>query len=151
MKTAQSASSLISNVSRHIAGRFRSQFTIALLAAWIVGGCGPFTVCHASAADPSSNYAPLFAKAGSPSAQSGRSTLGSDFDWAATATTLGDARERWQMFLAQHDPADGSFEDNFHALRVTAARYELARIFYLLGDAASGDAHLRRADPLDLR
>ena len=122
------------------------------LAAWIgvLGAGDQLGASNVSAASLESDYLPVFAKAGPPTAQDDSGTLSGDFQWAAGAATLSEARDRWLEFLARHDPADGTYEDGFHAMRTATAKYELARIFYLIGDAESGDAYLRQADPLDL-
>jgi hypothetical protein len=67
-----------------------------------------------------------------------------------TAPTLAEAVRRWQAFLAVHAPVDDELEDNFQRLHVEAARFELMRAYYLLGQADQGDAVLQRLDPLSV-
>jgi hypothetical protein len=77
-----------------------------------------------------------------------RGTVRGDFQWAADAPTLGLAASRWEEFLRIHNPPGQEFEDSLHASYVTAAQYELMRVYYLLGRSEDGDALLRRLDPV---
>ena len=77
-----------------------------------------------------------------------RGTIRGDFRWAAEAMTLEEAALRWQRYLGVHNPPGQEFEDNVQASYVSAAQYELARVYYLLGRREQGDALLRRLDPV---
>ena len=77
-----------------------------------------------------------------------RGTIRGDFQWAAGAPTVRDAALRWEEFLKVHNPPGAEFEDNLHALYVQAAKYELMRVYYLLGRRDDADALLRALDPV---
>lgn len=74
-----------------------------------------------------------------------RGTLKGDFDWAASAATLGEASERWKEFLRAHPP-DGEYEDAFQRNHVRAAQYELMRVEYLRGRVQEGDKLLNQLE-----
>jgi hypothetical protein len=74
-----------------------------------------------------------------------RGTLKGDFDWAASAPTLGEASERWHEFLRAHPP-DGEYEDAFQRNHVRAAQYELMRVEYLRGRVQEGDKLLNQLE-----
>jgi hypothetical protein len=76
-----------------------------------------------------------------------RGTIRGDFQWAADAPTLVEAATRWQSFLKAHNPPGQEFEDSLHASYVSAAEYELLRVYYLLNRQHEGDELLRRLDP----
>jgi len=65
-----------------------------------------------------------------------------------SSPTLQVAAERWSDFLARHDPPDGEFEDGYHQHHVEAARYELLRVYYLLGRVEDGDRLMKKITPL---
>lgn len=101
------------------------------------GGAGP-----AAAA-----YVPLHgSRTGGERAADG--TLRGDFQRALDAGTLPEAASRWRDFLTRHSPPGREYEDSIHASYAQAARYELVRVYYLLGRAEEGDALLREMDPV---
>jgi hypothetical protein len=71
-----------------------------------------------------------------------------NFQWASDAATLADAAQRWQEFLTKHSPPGAEFEDAMHASYAQAGRYELMRVYYLLGKRAEGDALMKELDPV---
>jgi hypothetical protein len=77
-----------------------------------------------------------------------RGTIRGDFQWAADSPTLTVAASRWDEFLKAHEAPDGEYEDSMHASYVAAAKYELIRVYYLMGRREEGDALLRRVDPV---
>jgi len=127
------------------------------VAVWRVVLCGALfvlaTACQWAApqrnpldtAGPTSQYLPLYRPSGA--ARESRGTLRGDFQWAADAPTLDEAAVRWRSFLGAHDPPGQEFEDGVHASYVTAAQYELLRVYYLMGRREEGDALLRGLDP----
>lgn len=68
-------------------------------------------------------------------------TISGDYKRALLSKTLQEAKESWEAFLSAHNTGD--FEDGFHLLHVKMAKYELMRVFYLLGDVEQADALLR--------
>lgn len=123
-----------------------------MLAPLIFAGCmpssSPVSVDPGHAADR--RYAPVYATKQKPTEQDKRGTAKGDFLWAAESTTLAVAASRWEEFLRTHNPHDGELEDAFQANQVAAAKYELMRVYYLLGRTDQGDRLLRELDPLDL-
>jgi hypothetical protein len=109
-------------------------------------------LAHSCSARSGAEYAPVFGKAieGAQPAQAPGS-LKHDFQRAASAPSLNEARSRWEQFLRAHVPKNNEYQDGFEKLHVDAARYELVRTYYLLGLTADGDKLLRELDPLDLR
>jgi len=101
------------------------------------GGAGP----------PAAAYVPLYGSRTGAARDAGGSLRG-DFQRALDAGTLPEAASRWREFLTRHSPPGREFEDNMHASYAQAARYELMRIYYLLGKTEEGDALLRELDPV---
>jgi len=64
------------------------------------------------------------------------------FDWAAQAQTLKEAEQRWGRFLKQYD--NGQFEEPIDFNYVRSARFELMRVYYLLGKVDEADALARK-------
>ena len=95
-------------------------------------------------------YEPVFAT-GAADETAKRGTLKGDYDWARGATEAREAVTRWEQFLKAHSPSDGEYEDGFEKLHVEAAKYELMRVYYLVGERQKGDALLRELDPLGIR
>lgn|GEM_PF-2577702 len=105
----------------------------------------------APAAPRRRQYAPIFAPKYKPSEKYALKTLKGDFSWAAESPTLPVAAYRWRTFLARYAGPDRELEDGFDALRINVAKYELMRVYYLLGKAKEGDQLLEQLDPLKLR
>jgi hypothetical protein len=157
---------------KHFALRARrATLSLALagvcLSSVTVAGCQPVPsaasnsptatpVAPAASATPSRPYTPVFAARDAAAAEQKRGTLRDDFQWAAAASTLEEAAVRWEEFLKTHAPsgaggaAGEEYEDAFQANHVSSARYELMRVYYLLGRAEDGDRILRELDPLTL-
>ena len=70
-------------------------------------------------------------------------TLAGDFDAACQAETLSDAIARWNSFIERYAAEDQEYEDGFHVYRARAAKYELARAYYIADRVESGDRLLR--------
>lgn len=98
----------------------------------------------------SAGYTPVFAVPATP-ASGARGTMQGDYDFAASSKSLREAAQRWDEFLTRHVPANGEYNDAFHKQHVDAARYELMRISYLLGDRDKGDRLLKELDPFQSR
>ena len=47
-----------------------------------------------------------------------------------------------------HEPRGGEYEDSFQKLHIDAAKFELMRVYYLLGQIDTGDKILKQIDPL---
>ncbi|HEX7174535.1 MAG TPA: hypothetical protein VF240_04535 [Pyrinomonadaceae bacterium] len=139
--------------------------SVACLSPLALAGCSrsqpaasnsPAAAHQTPAATPSRAYTPVFARREAAAAGQKRGTLGDDFQWAAGADTLEEAAARWEDFLKTHAPAGAAgaageeYEDAFQANHVSSARYELMRVYYLLGRAGDGDRLLRELDPLSL-
>jgi hypothetical protein len=72
---------------------------------------------------------------------------------AYTARTLREARDSLEAYLANPESyagAIGELEDGPHYYGIAGARYELVRIYWLLGEEERGDLLFRGLDPLDL-
>jgi hypothetical protein len=98
----------------------------------------------AQPANESTPYRP-FSSAWAEANDAPRGSLGFEVRWAARSDTFGDARHRWQQVLSRYARTDGEYEDGFHVRHVHAARLELARVHYLLGETKQGDAQLATA------
>jgi len=111
-----------------------------------------FSVACSSASKVSveTNYVPVLSTRAHPATRAARGTLKGDFEWAADSFSLNEAVFRWGKFLKAHDPHDGEYGDGFHKLHVDAAKYELMRVYYLLGRIDDGDRLLKQIDPLTL-
>jgi hypothetical protein len=81
-------------------------------------------------------------------ARESRGSIRGDFQWALDAATFSDAAPRWQEFLTRHSPPGAEFEDGMHAGYAQAGRYELMRVYYLLGRRAEGDELMKELDPV---
>jgi hypothetical protein len=117
----------------------------ALLIAFFYAACG-----SASKVSVGTNYVPVLSTRADPATRAARGTLKGDFEWAADSVSLNEAVSRWENFLKAHEPRDGEYGDGFHKLHVDAAKFELMRVYYLLGRTVDGDRLLKRIDPLTL-
>lgn len=95
-------------------------------------------------------YAPLFQDAVAAAKAQPGGPIAEAFAAAGSATTQNDAARRWEAFLKQYPP-NGEMEDAVERRYVDAARFELIRVYYLLGRTREADALLDAADPLGLR
>lgn len=57
----------------------------------------------------------------------------------AIARTPCELPSRWGIDAIQHTPPPGEYEDGFQVNHIHAARLELVRIYYLLGETKRGD------------
>ncbi len=104
-----------------------------------------------SAAPKRRRYVPVYAASVKMSAPARRGTLKGDFSWAAASETVRAAANRWKIFLERHAGPNKEYEDGFDTLRVEVAKYELMRVYYLLGNVRAGDKLLSELDPLKLK
>ena len=47
-----------------------------------------------------------------------------------------------------HEPLGGEYEDGFQKIHIDAAKFELMRVYYLLGQIDAGDRIFKQIDPL---
>lgn len=107
------------------------------------------TACSSLSRDAAEwSYRPLLASGSDSSNRSPRGTLKGDFEWAADSASLEQAVYRWEQFLKDHEPLGGEYEDGFQKLHIDAAKLELMRVYYLLGQIDAGDRILKQIDPL---
>lgn len=93
-------------------------------------------------------YATVFAQHYKPTEKYPRNTLQGDFVWAARSSNLRTAALRWKHFLVKHSERelDGAIQPRL----VSIAKYELMRVYYLLGNVRAADQILKELDPLKL-
>ena len=68
--------------------------------------------------------------------------------WAAASPNLRTAAIRWRSFLLAY--GERELDSAIQARLISIAKYELMRVYYLLGDRAAGDKLLKELDPLKL-
>ncbi|MDQ3623971.1 MAG: hypothetical protein M3463_16045, partial [Verrucomicrobiota bacterium] len=104
------------------------------------------TVAQGCAADnvDSVPYSSLAAQTGSKIDRERGSSIG-DYQWAAQASNLREAKERWQHFLHEHSEA----EDGVEVRLIRRAQYELLRVYYLCKEVDNADAMLKRIQKED--
>ena len=93
-------------------------------------------------------YSPVYAQQFKPTEKYARGTLQGDFIWAADSPSVRTARVRWKNFLRVY--GERELDSAIQARLVRIAKYELMRIYYLLGDLKAADTLLRDIDPLKL-
>jgi hypothetical protein len=124
-----------------------SSFPRLIFSVFLIGVL--LTACSSLSRDAAeSSYRPLLATGSDPSSRSPRGTLKGDFEWARDAASLKEAVYRWEQFLRVHEPRRGEYEDGFQKIHIDAAKFELMRVYYLLGQIDAGDRILKQIDPL---
>lgn len=108
--------------------------------------CQVLVVSAASTANR--RYSPIYAHKFKPSEKYPRRSLQGDFVWAADSPNLQTAAVRWKSFLRAY--GERELDSAIQARLISIAKYELMRIYYLLGDLETGDRLLRELDPLKL-
>lgn len=93
-------------------------------------------------------YSTVYAHEFKPSGKHARGTLQGDFVWAAASPNLQTARVRWKNFLHVYETRE--LDSAIEARLLTIAKYELMRIYYLLGNREEGDKLFKELDPLKL-
>lgn len=93
-------------------------------------------------------YSTVYAHQFKPSEKHSRSTLQGDFVWATGSSNLQTARARWKNFLLVYEEKE--LDSAIEARLLTIAKYELMRVYYLLGNIEEGDKLLKQLDPLKL-
>ena len=93
-------------------------------------------------------YIPIYAHKFKPAEKYARRSLQGDFVWAADSPTLRTAALRWQSFLLTH--GERELDSATQARLISIAKYELMRIYYLVGNLKAGDKLWKELDPLKL-
>lgn len=93
-------------------------------------------------------YSPIYADKFKPLEKHPRRSLQGDFVWAAESPNLRTAAIRWRSFLLAY--SEKELDSAIQARLISIAKYELMRIYYLLGDVGAGDKLLKELDPLKL-
>jgi hypothetical protein len=93
-------------------------------------------------------YSPVYAHKYKPTEKYPRGSLQGDFVWAADSPNLRTAAVRWKSFLLAY--GEKELDSAIQARLISIAKYELMRIYYLLGDLKAGDKLLKELDPLKL-
>ena len=93
-------------------------------------------------ADDQTGYKPLFS-VHMPFGPSAKGNVVTDYMAATGSTTITEAKKRWEKFSEDHSGTD--YEDLTDLTLFRQAAFELARIYYLLGDKAKGDKEMMKA------
>ncbi|HEV8431707.1 MAG TPA: hypothetical protein VGQ41_27655 [Pyrinomonadaceae bacterium] len=93
-------------------------------------------------------YLPIYAHKFKPAEKYARHSLQGDFVWAAESSTLRTATIRWRSFLLAY--GERELDSATQARLISIAKYELMRIYYLVGDLEAGDKLWKELDPLKL-
>ena len=93
-------------------------------------------------------YTPIYAHKFKPTEKHARNSLQGDFVWASDSPTLRTAAIRWRSFLVAY--GERELDSATQARLISIAKYELMRIYYLVGDLKAGDKLLNELDPLKL-
>lgn len=96
----------------------------------------------------SRKYSPVYAQEFKPTEKYARGTLQGDFIWAADSPSIRTAGLRWKKFLRTY--GERELDSAIQARLVKISKYELMRVYYLLGDLKAADTLLRDIDPLGL-
>ena len=99
-------------------------------------------------ASRTSKYSTVYAHQFKPTEKPARGTLQGDFVWATGSPSLRTAGVRWKNFLVVY--GEREFDSAIQARLVTIAKYELMRVYYLLGNSQAADKILKELDPLKL-
>ena len=101
-----------------------------------------------SASTSNRQYSPVYADKFKSAEKHPRGSLQGDFVWAANSRNLRTAATRWRSFLLAY--GEKELDSATQARLISIAKYELMRIYYLLGDVRAGDKLLKELDPLKL-
>lgn len=93
-------------------------------------------------------YIPIYAHKFKPAEKHARHSRQGDFAWAADSPTLGTAAMRWRSFLLAYGEIE--LDSATQARLIAIAKYELMRVYYLMGDVKAGDKLWKELDPLKL-
>lgn len=93
-------------------------------------------------------YAPVYAQQYKPAEKYPRNTIQGDFVRAAGSLSLGTAAVRWRHFLIRYGEIE--VDSAIQPRLVSIAKYELMRVYYLLGNVRAADQILKGLDPLKL-
>jgi hypothetical protein len=93
-------------------------------------------------------YVPIYAHKFRPTEKHPRHSLQGDFIWAADSRDLRTAAIRWRSFLEAY--GDKELDSAIQARLISIGKYELVRVYYLLGNVEAGDKLWKELDPLKL-
>lgn len=93
-------------------------------------------------------YATVYAQQYKPTEKYPRNTLQGDFVWAAGSSNLRSAAVRWKNFLVRY--GERELDSAIQPRLISIAKYELMRVYYLLGNVRGADQILKELDPLKL-
>jgi len=93
-------------------------------------------------------YVPVYAHKFRPTEKHPRRSLQGDFIWAADSRDLRTAAIRWRSFVATY--GDQELDSAIQARLISIGKYELVRVYYLLGNVEAGDKLWKELDPLKL-
>jgi hypothetical protein len=107
----------------------------------------PVLTVSAAASRPR-KYTTVYAHEFKPTEKYARGTLQGDFVWAAQSPNLQTAGSRWKKFLVTYEQQE--LDSAIQARLLTIAKFELMRVYYLLGNSKEGDRLMKELDPLKL-
>ncbi len=93
-------------------------------------------------------YVPVYANKFRPTEKHPRRSLQGDFIWAADSRDLRTAAIRWRSFLGTY--GDKELDSAIQSRLILIGKYELMRVYYLLGNVEAGDKLWKELDPLQL-
>ena len=93
-------------------------------------------------------YVPVYAHKFKPAEKYPRHSLQGDFVWAVDSRDLRTAAIRWRSFLGTY--GDKELDSAIQARLISIGKYELMRVYYLLGNVEAGDKLWKELDPLKL-
>jgi len=93
-------------------------------------------------ADDQTSYKPLFS-VHLPFDPSAKGNVITDYMAAMGSTSITEAKKQWEKFSEDHSGTD--YEDLTDLTLFRQAAFELARIYYLLGDKTKGDQEMMKA------
>jgi len=109
-------------------------------------------VCPVLSVSATSNrvrrYSTVYAQQYKPTEKYPRNTLQGDFLWAAGSSSPRTAAVRWNNFLVRY--GDRELDSAIQPRLISIAKYELMRVYYLLGNIRAADQILKELDPLKL-
>jgi hypothetical protein len=93
-------------------------------------------------------YVPVYAHKFKPTEKYPRRSLQGDFIWAADSRDLRTAAIRWRGFLGTY--GEKELDSAMQARLISIGKYELMRVYYLLGNVEAGDKLWKELDPMKL-
>ncbi|MBA3356403.1 MAG: hypothetical protein H0U18_10825 [Pyrinomonadaceae bacterium] len=121
-----------------------NKILITALACLLV--CPVLSVSAASNRDR--RYSTIYAQQYKPTEKYPRNTLQGDFLWAAGSSSLRTAAVHWKNFLVKY--GERELDSAIQPQLISIAKYELMRVYFLLGNIRAADQILKELDPLKL-